>query len=290
MPEMAPEPTRARVILRRQPLWRIRVGRGIPRYLLCLASVAGLAASARFAISPPRPQQNAATTLAPAQVDRAAEAYAALFTRRYLTWNAAEPQLSARALEPFVGSGMEPDAGLELPASGEQRVEWAEVVQAREPLTGEHVYTVAAQTDSAGLLYMTVAVARLTDGDLALAGYPAFVGPPAAESARSRTRLREVTEPALATVVRRALRNYLAASATELAADLTAGARVSLPSLTMSLESIQRLAWTPGGGAVVATVEAHDGRGVHYTLAYELDVGRAQGRWEISAVQTDPDA
>ena len=53
---------------------------------------------------------------------------------------------------------MEADAGLELPASGEQHVEWAEVVQAREPAPGEHVYTVAAQTDTAGLLYLTVAV------------------------------------------------------------------------------------------------------------------------------------
>ena len=36
---------------------------------------------------------------------------------------------------------------------------WAEVVQAREPRPDEHVYTVAAQTDTAGLLYLTVAVA-----------------------------------------------------------------------------------------------------------------------------------
>ena len=57
----------------------------------------------------------------------------------------------------------------------------------------------------------------------------------------------------------------------------------------MSLESVQRLAG-PLGRRRGGGVEAHDGRGVHYTLAYELDVGRAQGRWEISAVQTDPDA
>jgi hypothetical protein len=41
---------------------------------------------------------------------------------------------------------------------------------------------------------------------------------------------------------------------------------------------------------VIATVQAQDGRGVRYTLAYELDVRTSQGRWEISAVQTDPDA
>ncbi len=53
---------------------------------------------------------------------------------------------------------------------------------------------------------------------------------------------------------------------------------------------MQRLDWAPRGSAVLATVQAQDARGVRYTLAYELDVLRAQGRWEISAVQMDPDA
>ena len=154
---------------------------------------------------------------------------------------------------------MESDAGLELPASGEQRVEWVEVVQARESSPGEHVYTVAAQTDTAGLLYLTVAVTRTRDGSLALAGYPAFVGAPAAGPAQPPARLREVGDPALATVVQRALRNYLAASASELEADLAGGARVSLPSMPLSLESVQRLDWAPEGSAVLATVQAQDG-------------------------------
>ncbi len=87
----------------------------------------------------------------------------------------------------------------------------------------------------------------------------------------------------------RALRNYLAASASELAADLTASAHVSLPAAALTLESVQRLDWAPGAGAVLAVVAAADARGAHYTLAYELDVARVQGRWEISAIQMDPD-
>jgi len=284
------EKPRATVTIASHALWRIRLARELPRYLLCAASIAGLAASARFAISPPRAAIAAAAVRVPAQADPAAEAYAALFARRYLTWNTAEPQASARALEPFLGAGIEADAGLELPVTGEQHVEWAEVVQAREPLAGEHVYTVAAQTDTAGLLYLTVVVARTPGGGLSLAGYPAFVGAPAAGPAQPAAHLREVSEPSLATVVQRALRNYLAASSGELAADLASGARVSLPGLPMSLESMQRLDWAPGADSVVATVEAQDARGVHYTLTYELDVLRDQGRWEISAVQTDPDA
>jgi hypothetical protein len=279
-----------RVRIATRPLWRIRLARELPRYLLCALSAAGLAASARFAIAPPTPRLPAAAMRVPPPADPAAEAYAVLFARRYLTWNAAEPQASAHALEPFLGSGMEAAAGLELPASGEQRVEWAEVVQAREPAQGEHVYTVAAQTNAAGVLYLTVPVARAPAGGLALAGYPAFVGAPDAEGAQLPAHLREVGEPALATVVRRALRNYLAASASELAADLSGDARVSLPDQPLTLESMQRLDWALGGGAVLATVQAQDARGVRYTLAYEMDVLREQGRWEISAVQMDPDA
>lgn len=280
---------RATVTITTRALWRIRLARELPRYLLCGLSLAGLAASARFAIAPPTPQSSAAAVRQMAPPDRAGEAYAALFARRYLSWSAAEPQASARSVEPFLGPGMEAGAGLVLPASGEQRVEWAEVVQAREPAPDEHVYTVAAQTNAEGLVYLTVPVARTLDGALALAGYPAFVGPPAAEPAQLAARLREVAEPALATVVQRALRNYLGASSSELAADLSSGARVSLPSQALTLESMQRLDWAQQGSAVLATVQAQDARGTRYTLAYELDVLRAQGRWEISAVQVDPD-
>jgi len=283
-------PARPTVTIATRPLWQIRLARELPRYLLCALSVAGLAASVRFAVSPPQPVAPAAALRAPAASDPAAEAYAALFARRYLTWDAAEPQASARGLEPFLGPGMEPDAGLELPASGEQQVEWVEAVQAREAAPGEHVYTVAVQTDTAGLLYLTVAVTRTADGSLALAGYPAFVGAPAAGPAQTVGHLREVGDQALATVVQRALRNYLAASSSELAADLTSGARVSLPEWALSLESVVHLDWSPVGSSVLAVVQAQDGRGVRYTLAYELDVAREQGRWEVSAVQMDPDA
>lgn len=287
---MIEERTHASVALVTRPLWRIRLARELPRYLLGTMSVAGLAASARFALAPPTPTPPPAAVRQAAPTDRAAEAYAVLFARRYLTWNAAEPQASAQALEPLLGPGLEAGAGLQLPPSGEQRVEWAEVVQARAAAPGEQVYTVAAQTDAAGLLYLTVPVARTSDGGVALAGYPAFVGAPASEPALAPAHLREVSEVALATVVQRALRNYLAASASELAADLTPGAHVSLPAMPLTLTSMQRLEWAPEGSAVLAIAQAQDARGTRYTLAYELDVAREQGRWEISAVQTDPDA
>lgn len=279
---------RASVSIRSHPLWRIRLVREGPRYLLCAASLAGLLASARFAIAPPSPPAAVAHPLG-ATPDRAAEGYAALFARRYLSWDAAADQPYARALEPFLGSAIEADAGLVLPASGEQRVAWVEVVQAREPAAGVHVYTLAAQTDSAGLLFLTVGVQRSADGALQLSGYPAFVGPPASEPARGPAQLQEVSDARLATVVQRALRNYLGDAPGELAADLAAGARVSLPSLALTIDSLLRLDWSTPGRSVQAVLQAHDARGVQYTLAYELDVVRVQGRWEIAAVQMDPD-
>ncbi len=185
---------------------------------------------------------------------------------------------------------MEPDAGEVLPATGEQHVEWAEVAQAREAGPGRRVYTVAAQTDTSGLLYLTVDVARAPDGALQLGGYPAFVGPPSSAPGLMSAPARELSEPALATVVARALRNYLAGSAGELAADLASRARVSLPAAALTLESVQHLYWVEVGRTVSALVQAHDERGVAYLLAYELDVARRQGRWEVAAIQTDPDS
>jgi hypothetical protein len=280
---------RSTLTLTTRPLWVIRIGRELPRYLLGSVAVAGLAASARFAIAPPRPAPPAVVSQRPVP-DRGAEGFAALFARRYLTWNAADPLASQRSLQPFAGPGMEPDAALQLPGSGQQRVEWTEVVQQREPAAGEHVYTLAAQTDTAGLLYLTVTVARAADGRLALMGYPAMVGPPAADPAQAPARSREVVDPTLATVVQRALHNYLAGSPGELAADLTSGARVSFPGLPLTLVSTQRLDWSSDGRSVVAVVEARDARGVQYTLAYEVDVVQLAGRWEVSALQVDPDA
>jgi len=279
---------RASVSITSRALWRIRLARELPRYAVLAAAVAGLAASARFAVAPPHatPARSALPALAPR--DPAAEGFATLFARRYLSWSASEPLSSSRALERFLGAGLEADAGLTLPQSGEQRVEWAEVVQERSEGVGEHVYTVAAQTDTAGVVYLSLSVAHPSAGALQLAGYPAIVGAPSSAAASPPQHLGEVEEPALATVAQRALRNYLADSPSELAADLTRGARVSPPSLGLSLESVQRLDWGADGRSLLAVVRAADGRGVHYTLAYQLEVVRDQGRWEVAAVQTDP--
>jgi hypothetical protein len=281
---------RTGISLQRYPLWRIRASRELPRYALIGAALAGLLASARFALDPPHAGPVAAPAASVAPPDLAAQAYATLFARRYLTWDARDPERAAAELEPFAGPKLNPAAGFVAPSRGHQRVDWAEVVQAREPAPGTHVYTVAAQTQTSGLLYMTVSVRRTAEGKLALAGYPAFVGAPASEQASPATNLRPVEDPMLETVVKRGLGNYLAGAGSELAADLAPGAVVAPPGGALQLVSVARQVWAPGGGTVMATVQAADGAGAQYTLTYEIDVTHVQGRWEISAIQTQPDA
>jgi hypothetical protein len=281
-----PRPT-VQIVAR--PLWRIRLVHDAPRWLLLATCVAGLLASARFAIAPPRPTapQAHAPSVAP---DLAARGYATLFARRYLTWDAAQPTTSSLALSAMSGSALEPDAGLTLPPSGEQSVLWAEVVQERAAAPDRRVYTVAAQTDAAGLVYLAVTVARERDAHLALVGYPAFVGAPATDPVQSAAGGAEVEEPKLATVVERGLRNYLAASGEELSADLTVGARVALPAASLTLLSVSRLNWSADRRSVLAVVRASDARGAQYTLGYEVDVEEVDGRWELSAIEVDPTA
>jgi hypothetical protein len=285
-----PDPiARGGVSVSARPLWRIRLAHETPRYLLQALALVGLLASARFAIAPPRPAVAARAPASANAIDRAAEGFASLFARRYLTWNAREPEAQRLSLEPFVGSSLEPGAGLQPPESGAQNVQWTQVVQARAAGAGEHVYTIAVQTDAAGLLYLSVETIREADGGLALAGYPAFVGPPASSAAPAEPHLREVEDPALVTVATRALRNYLARAESELAADLAPGARVSLPAMALALQSVESLDWTAAGSALLAIVRARDAHGVQYTLGYELDVVESAGRWELTAIQVNPD-
>jgi hypothetical protein len=269
---------------------RIRLTRELPRHTLQALALVGLLASARFAIDPPRPTIARASTPGGGTVDRAAEGFACLFARRYLSWDARDPEAHRLALAPYLSSSMASEAGLQPPQDGEQRVQWAQVVQARALAAYEHTYTVAVQTDTDGLLYLSVSVVRDPAGRLALGGYPAFVGAPASTTAAPLERSHEVEDSALQIVVVRALRNYLAGSESELDADLAGGVAVALPTTPLALESLDSLDWASKGRSVVADVHVRDPRGARYTLTYELDVLSSAGRWEVSAIQTNPDS
>jgi hypothetical protein len=269
-------------------LWRLRGSLHLTRWVLYTDAAVGVATTIRFAIAPPSPPAPRVPNVQ--RIDLAAEAFATLFARRYLTWDANRPDAYTQALAPFLGDGVDPNAGLRPPATGTQTVQWAEVVQARNVSPAEHVYTVAAEASPARVLYLAVDVARDPVRGLALARYPAFVGPPASHPATtlSSDRGADVGDASLLRVVERALRNYLAGSASNLAADLVAGAHVTLPPNPLALQQLTQLQWRLDGTGVLATVVADDQRGVAYTLSYELDVVSASGRWEVVAIQTDP--
>jgi hypothetical protein len=270
-------------------LWHLRLRRDLPRRLLQALAVAGLLASARYAIDPPVPTVARPPAPISAQADRAAEGFAVLFARRYLSWDSANPEAHRLALAPYLGSTLEPEAGFQPPQSGSQRVLWTQVVQAQtsgSPVGGGR-YTVTVQTDASGLLYLSVAVTRVPGGGLALSGYPAFVGPPPTAPAPAVAQLSEVQDASLFTVVKRALRNYLAGSGSELAADLMPGAHVSPPAAPLSLESLDSLDWEPDGHSVLALLHVQDHAGGTYGLAYRLAVASTAGRWQISAIEVD---
>ncbi|MGH2834614.1 MAG: conjugal transfer protein [Solirubrobacteraceae bacterium] len=272
------------------PLWRLRLRRDLPRRLVQSLAVVGLLASARYAIDPPVPPVHRAPAPISPDADRAAEGFAVLFARRYLSWDSSNPEAHRQALAPYLGEALEPEAGFQPPQSGSQHVLWTQVVQTQTSgalRDGGGRYTVAVQTDASGLLYLSVAVTRDAGGALALSGYPAFVGPPPSAPAPAGAQLSEVQDASLSTVVTRALRNYLAGSASELAADLAPGAHVFAPQAPLSLETLDSLQWEPDGHSVLALLHAQDRAGGTYALAYRLAVASTSGRWQISAIEVD---
>ena len=274
---------RPHVAVKTRPMWAVRLSRGLPRYLVSLAATAGLLASCRFLLAPPIRTVHVASMSRVASADRVAEGAALLFARRYLTWQADRPEMSRASLQAFAGSGVEPGFGLELPPAGEESVAWAEVVATSEPEPALHVYVVAAQTDSDGLVYLAVRVSHTRHEVPALVGYPAFVGAPPIAPEQARGPYPEARQPGLALAVEHVLKIYLAGSAQR------SGVGAEPLGSRMALESMQRPYWMRPG-IVWAVVQARDRRGVGYTLGYELAVVHRRGGWRIASIQAGASA
>ncbi len=242
----------------------------IPRYLALAALAVLIALGLRSLLSPP----GAAIARPRGGTDAPSQDFALQFVRAYLTYDAARPEARTRALAPFLPAGLEAGAGF-TPASGAQRVLWAEVASDQPALIGGHVITVAAQLSTqAAPVYLAVTVRHPPGQPLSLAGYPGFVGAPSIDTGSAPVAGEQVSDPALLEVVKRVIRNYLARSAANLRADLTPEAAVTLPTLALTLQGIEAVDWVgaPGSGAVLVTVTAADARGATYTLAYELGI------------------
>jgi hypothetical protein len=255
-----------------QSVRRARYSSAAPRYLATAVLFGFFALGVRAAFFP------AAAPVPAAQVSRGADApsedFALQFARAYLTYDAERPGERARALAPFSSDQLAAGAGF-TPATGAQRVLWAEVASDQRALAGGQVITVAAQVSSQRLpLYLAVSVRHDPGRPLELVGYPSLVGAPAVDTRVTPPARSAVTEPAVLEVVDRVLRNYLAGAAPNLKADLTADAEVTLPTVRLAVQSVDQTLWVagPGSGAVLATVTASDRRGNAYTLTYELGI------------------
>jgi hypothetical protein len=261
----------------------LRLQASMPRMLagatvlvLCLAGIRSIVAPARTTVIARRAAERS--------VDQGAEAFAQTFARAYLTWNNSGSTLGeSSALHAFLPSQLDANPGIQ--PNDTQTVTWSTVVGAQAD--GDRtLVTVAAQT-SAGLMYLSVPVARDSHGFLYVSGYPALVGPPANDSSASPPQQQQVDDQGLRTVVARAVTNYLAGNEANLLADLTPDALVSLPTEHLRVTQTQQPTWVQPGRRVAIQVTATDSRGTQLTLTYEVTV-RKLDRWYVQSIEVDP--
>jgi hypothetical protein len=245
-----------------------RLRASAPRYLAVAIVGLLLILGIKSIVAPPQPASAPVSTAA----DEPSRSFALQFARAYLTYDARRPAGRNRALAALLPTTVAQGAGVFL-ESGSQRVLWADIASDQTALVGGRVITVAAgistQPDP---VYLAVPVRHPPNGSVSLAGYPSFVGAPLVDTDAGGSSYEEVADPAVKEVVERVLRNYLAGSAQNLKADLSEEAHITLPTVDLSLETVEQLAWLGGEGssAVLATLLARDTRNVTYTLTYEV--------------------
>jgi Conjugative transposon protein TcpC len=272
MSVVADHAARPRVEELRRTVRRSRLAARAPRHLATAVLLVLVAVGLRAILAPPSPSVAVAHPAAGA--DAPSEDLALRFARAYLTFDASDPGAREEALAPYLGAGLSAGAGFDA-SRGSRRVLWEDVASDQPALQGGQVITVAAAlTGSAAPLYLAVTVRHESGRPLSLVGYPALVGAPAIAASAPDPARQAVTDSEVTQVVERVLRNYLAGSATDLRADLTDDAQVTLPTLALRMRRIAQLDWVagPGSGAVLATASAEGDEGATYTLTYELGI------------------
>jgi Conjugative transposon protein TcpC len=214
-------------------------------------------------------------------------AFAAAFVRAYLSFDPAEPELREERLAGYTSRALDPDAGLAPPSGHSREVEWTAVV---DQVPRGRLTTVTVAAGLAGdTVHLAVPVGRDERGLVAVADYPALVGPPAHDPAIAPASEEEVADPGLRAVCERAVRNYLAGERRDLAADLADGAVVSLPGRELDVRSVEVVTWAVPGRRAAVQLHADDPEGATWTLRYELAVVR-RDRWYVRSLHTDPRA
>jgi hypothetical protein len=258
----------------------VRASLAFGRWLLYALALSGIAVSVRDLVRPRPPGVRASARAPGASLE--AQWLALRFARAYMTFTA-DPAVRERALAPFIASGSDADAGA-TPAVG-QRVAWAQIAAERD-LGAQRDFTVALATGAGALRYLVVALTPGPHGGERLAHYPALAAAPApvAAAALDGAGLPGLPGGALATVIDRALHNYLAGSTENLAADLATGAVIAPAEPGLQIQAVQRLA-VLSTGRVLATVLAADRAGDRLTLAYRVGARLDGGRWVLTSIQ-----
>jgi hypothetical protein len=259
--------------------WRGLAPRLVAGALVAVLCLAGIRSMFRPApVVPPAPK-----VVLP---DQPAEGFAEAFARAYLSWDSAAPDRHERQVAGFVSSDLDAGAGLQVPNTGSQQVQWTTVDADRPAGKRRRLVTVAAQT-SAGLVHLAVLVARTDRGLLYVPDYPAILGPPPATGDGPTDQGDDVSDGALRIVAERAVRNYLAGQRANLQADLADDAAVALPDAPRRVKSVES---TTGAGPnrVAVEVTAVESSGAQARLRYELPVVRQGGRWLVRAIQSNP--
>jgi hypothetical protein len=236
---------------------------------------------------PPAPVPKAAS---PAWPDDAARAFAADFTRAYLSYSPSDPAASITALQAFVAPGLAGSLVPQFGAKARAQTVGSIAVARVAALDSSHALVTVAATVNGATKYLTVPVVRDRHGGLLVSDPPSFAAPPARAVVEDPvTQAVPASEQsAIQDVVSRFLRGYLGGDAGGIAYLVPPGTRVSALAQRLRLVSVDSLALAvpPAGRArmVVASVTARDpASGATYELRYRLRLVR-HDRWLVAAV------
>jgi len=275
-------PGSGRVEVLTRPAWRVTLGARAPRIVAgALAAVLMIAGLRAIVAGPPAPPP---APEAPPAVDGGAEAFAEGFVRSYLSWEPDRPEVRDAELAAYASSELDAGAGLE-PSERPQSVDWSAVVGSQT--TGPRTTVTVTARAGGRTWHLAVAVTRDAKGFMAVAAYPAIVGPPPTATGQRMAEEGDVADGELATVAQRAVRNYLAGERDNLAADLDPSAVVSLPVQPAEVETIDGI--TRAGRGRVAVALTARLSGARMELRYEVAVVKRE-RWYVRAIETDPRA
>jgi conjugative transposon protein TcpC len=270
--------------------WFRAAGRLVLWALIVVVLVRGV--SAIFAVER-GPGDGRSPAFAAPVPDGEGRAFAVQFATAYL-----DASHHDTAVEGFLADGLSDRADMIVPRRGPgARV--ASAMVAREISLGESraLLTVAVSFDDGRTRYLSVPVARDSDGGLVVFEAPSF-SPPPTRGTTSGTELSPLSDPgaeAIADLTGRFLRAYLAgAGRSALAYFLAPGVRLAPMGDGLEIVAVDGIdALDPPGSdgprrMVLASVRVRDqATRVVYGLAYRVEVVR-RGRWYVAAVAGAP--